>query len=45
MPQESIAGGAAQTAPHLRGTVRAVEALRPIVHLASLVELIKEMKP
>ena len=45
MPQGAIAASAALTAPHLRGTVRAQEALRPIVHLASLVEFIKEMNP
>jgi chemotaxis signal transduction protein len=45
MPQGAIATSAAQTAPHLLGTVRAEEALRPIVHLASLVEFIKELNP
>ena len=34
------ASGTGGTAPHMRGTVRAAGALRPIIHLASMLEMI-----
>jgi purine-binding chemotaxis protein CheW len=46
VPQESLAGsngedpGMGGTVQHMRGTVRAAGALRPIVHLASMLEMI-----
>ena len=41
LPEAAIAARDAQTAAHLGGTVRAAAAVRPIVRLTSLVELIK----
>jgi chemotaxis signal transduction protein len=46
MPRSSLANGAGEdagtggTGQHLRGTVRATGALRPIIHLASVLEMI-----
>jgi len=42
VPDTAIAARDAQAAAHLDGTVLGAEALRPIVRLTSLVELIKE---
>jgi chemotaxis signal transduction protein len=47
VPEESAANGEdegpgnATSRPHLRGAVRAAGALRPIIHMASLVEIIR----